>query len=40
MEGYDIKMDLKEIYLRMRSGFVLHGIGVASTAVNVLVHSL
>jgi len=23
MVGYDIKMDLKEMYLRMRSGFVL-----------------
>jgi hypothetical protein len=34
--GYDIKMDLKELYLRMRTGFVLRKIGVASTTVNLL----
>lgn len=34
--GYDIKMDVKEMYLRMRTGFVLRKIGVASTTVNLL----
>ena len=38
MVGYDTKMDLKEMYLRMRTGFVLCKIGVASTTVNLLVH--
>jgi hypothetical protein len=36
MVGYDIKMDLTEMCLRMRTGFVSREIGVASTAVNLL----
>lgn len=30
MVGYDIKMDLKEMYMRMRSGFVVQCVNSES----------